>query len=146
MKRAENPAYPAELRTLGDHLRKVRLDRGLSQPDVAKILNVTPDTVTGWELNRHIPPPRSATAIIAFLGYFPFTVEGESLAKQLYYARLISGKTQEEVANIVGCDESIVRLVERNARHPKGPMLTKIQAFIGTALESMPAGSDIQEV
>lgn len=34
-KRAINPAYPVNLNTLGDHLRKIRLDRRLSQPDVA---------------------------------------------------------------------------------------------------------------
>ena len=141
MKRPANPAYPAELHTLGDHLRKVRLDRGLSQPDVAKILNVITDSVTGWELNRHIPPPRSAKAIIAFLGYFPFMVEGELLGRQLYYARLITGKTQEEVAAIVGCDESIVRLIERGARHPKGLILSELQTFICSALESGPENS-----
>ncbi|MBK7407208.1 MAG: helix-turn-helix transcriptional regulator [Saprospirales bacterium] len=67
-----NPAYPRDLNTLGDHLRKVRLDRGLSQPEVARILQVTPDTVTGWELNRHKPRGKSARAIIEFLGNNPF--------------------------------------------------------------------------
>ncbi|MCB9284591.1 MAG: helix-turn-helix transcriptional regulator [Lewinellaceae bacterium] len=68
-KRPVNPAYPAELNTLGDHLRKARLDRGLSQPEVARILQVTSDTVTGWELNRHKPRGKSARVIIEFLGY-----------------------------------------------------------------------------
>lgn len=33
-------AYPAESKTLGDHLRKKRLDLGLFQKDVARILGV----------------------------------------------------------------------------------------------------------
>ncbi len=92
-KRPLNPAYPKELNTLGDHLRKVRLDRGLSQPDVAKILKVTTDMVTCWELNRNQPTAKFAKAIIDFIGYFPF--QSTSLGEQLYYARLITGKTQK---------------------------------------------------
>jgi len=74
-KKPVNPAYPAELKTLGDHLRKTRLDRGLSQPEVARILNVDPDTVTGWELNRNQPSLKHAKAITDFLGYIPFETE-----------------------------------------------------------------------
>jgi len=74
-KKPVNPAYPAELNTLGDHLRKTRLDRGLSQSEIARILNVATDTVTGWEVNRYQPSLRLAKAIIAFLGYIPFEIE-----------------------------------------------------------------------
>jgi DNA-binding transcriptional regulator YiaG len=48
-------AHCPEFATLGDHLRKTRLDRGLSQSDVASILQVDTDTVTTWEMNRHQP-------------------------------------------------------------------------------------------
>ncbi|KAA3630601.1 MAG: XRE family transcriptional regulator [Bacteroidetes bacterium] len=71
-KRPVNPAYPEELNTLGDHLRKVRLDRNLSQPDVAKLLGVTTDTVTNWELNRNQPRAKFVNKIISFLDYIPF--------------------------------------------------------------------------
>ncbi|MBK7407188.1 MAG: helix-turn-helix transcriptional regulator [Saprospirales bacterium] len=70
-KKPVNPVYPAELNTLGDHLRKTRLDRGLSQPDLARILRVTTDTITGWELNRHKPGVNSIRAIMEFLGNTP---------------------------------------------------------------------------
>ena len=63
-----NPVYSSELNTLRDHLRKVRLDLGLSQPDVAKIVNVTGATITGWELNRNQPTAKFANAVIDFLG------------------------------------------------------------------------------
>jgi DNA-binding XRE family transcriptional regulator len=106
-----NPAYPEELNTLGDHLRKVRLDRGLSQPDVAKLLRVATDTITCWELNRNQPSAKLAKRIISFLGYFPFLFEGAPLHKQLFYARLVSGKTQKEVAQMIGCDASNLRVI-----------------------------------
>lgn len=74
-KKPVNPAYPAGLNTLGDHLRKTRLDRGLSQPEVARALNVATDTVSGWELNRNQPSLKHAKAITDFLGYIPFEIE-----------------------------------------------------------------------
>ena len=73
-KRPINPAYPASVNTLGDHLRKVRLDRELSQPQVAKLLKVTTDTVTGWELNRHEPQQRFRQRIFRFFGYKPLPI------------------------------------------------------------------------
>ena len=43
-----------------------------------KCRGVTPDTVTGWELNRHKPSFKFAKVITEFLGYFPFKVDGIS--------------------------------------------------------------------
>ena len=130
-----NPAYPTELNTLGDYLRKTRLDRGLSQPEVARLLHVTPDTVTGWELNRHEPPARLAKAIIAFLGFYP--LQGKSLGKELYYARLITGKTLKQVAEMIGCDESNMRRIELDQRKPLPKTLEKIRDFINKALANL---------
>lgn len=112
----------------------MRLDRGLSQADVAKVLHVTPDTVTGWELNRHEPPPKSAALIISFLGYFPFTSDDLSLGKQLHYARLIAGKTQRQAAKEIGCDESTLRLIELDQSKPQPGTQLKIQDFINDTL------------
>ena len=110
-------------------MRKVRLDRGLSQPQVAGLLQVTTDTVTYWEMNRNHPTPKYAKAIIAFLGYLPFT-EGSTLGKRLYHARLKAGKTQEEVAKMTGCDESSLRLIELERRKPGNQTMRKIEEFI----------------
>ena len=135
-KRPINPAYPTNLNTLGDHLRKVRLDRGLSQPQVAKLLKVTTDTVTGWELNRHQPPARLAKGIIKFLGYMPLKDQDVSLGKKLHFARQLSGKTQEQVANRIGCDESNLRQIELDKRKPGKRTLLKIERFIDAAFQT----------
>jgi transcriptional regulator with XRE-family HTH domain len=130
-----NMAYPTSLSTLGDHLRKVRLDRGLSQPQVAKLLKVTTDSVTGWELNRYEPQARLAKRIIHFLGYFPFNTEDLLIGSKLYYARLISGMTQEQVAKEIGCDESNLRYIELGLRNPGIKTLRKIECFTHTYLK-----------
>ncbi len=116
---------------MGDHLRKVRLDRGLSQPDVARILKVTTDMVTCWELNRNQPTAKFAKAIIDFIGYFPF--QSTSMGEQLYYARLITGKTQKQVADLIGCDESNLRRIELDQRKPTPKTLQKILEYINYA-------------
>jgi transcriptional regulator with XRE-family HTH domain len=122
------------LNTIGDHLRKTRLDRGLSQSDVARVLNVTTDTETNWELNRCKPTAKLAKSIIDFLGYFPFPVDNLSLGKQFYYARLITGKTQKQVAAQIGCDASNLRYIELGKRKPRMRVRAKIQGFINAAL------------
>ncbi|MFN0214171.1 MAG: helix-turn-helix domain-containing protein [Saprospiraceae bacterium] len=122
------------MNTLGDHLRKVRLDRGLSQLDVSVILKVSTDMVTCWELNRNQPTAKFAKAIIDFLGYVPFKVEDCSIGKQLFYARLISGKTQKQVAKIIGCDASNLRYIELDQRKPQNEIQKKIQEYIKTTL------------
>jgi DNA-binding transcriptional regulator YiaG len=70
-KRPINPAYPTELKTIGDHLRKTRLDRELTQNQVSTIIGVTTDTVTNWELNRNSPRKRFHSRIYNFLGKVP---------------------------------------------------------------------------
>lgn len=60
--------YPAEAKTLGDHIRKKRLDEGLRQQDLAGRLGVSEDTILNWELNRTRPRPTALPAIRDFLG------------------------------------------------------------------------------
>jgi DNA-binding transcriptional regulator YiaG len=97
-KKPKNLAYPTSLNFLGDHLRKVRLDRGLSQPQGSKIFKVTTDAVTGWELNRNEPQARMAKRIIQFLGYAPTIGSQASLGTRLRQARQIWGHSQEQAA------------------------------------------------
>ena len=100
---------------------------------MAKLLKVTPDTVTGWELNRHQPPARLAKRIILFLGYIPFQEEALSIGRKLYFARLLTGMTQEQVAAKIGCDESNLRYIELDKRKPGKQTMAKIQGFLATA-------------
>ncbi|HTH22387.1 MAG TPA: helix-turn-helix domain-containing protein, partial [Nitrososphaeraceae archaeon] len=59
----------------------------MMQSEVARILKVNKDTVTGWELNRHEPPARMAKKIVQFLGYVPSIGEQESIGEKLRQAR-----------------------------------------------------------
>jgi transcriptional regulator with XRE-family HTH domain len=63
----EDSRYPTELRTLGDRLRARRLDLGLRQKDVARLLGVTEDSVCYWESGRVRPSSRMIRRIQDFL-------------------------------------------------------------------------------
>ncbi|MGH7274091.1 MAG: helix-turn-helix transcriptional regulator [Nitrospiria bacterium] len=62
--------YPLAPVSLGDHLRKKRLDLGLLQAQVAETIGVTKSTVWNWEHGTN-PETRYQSKIIQFLGYKP---------------------------------------------------------------------------
>ena len=67
---------PEVAKTLGDHLRLARIDRGLKQTEVAALLGVVYQTVEKWEHNVVPIGPNSRPRVIAFLGYEPSLPRG----------------------------------------------------------------------
>jgi transcriptional regulator with XRE-family HTH domain len=63
--------YPTEISTLGDHIRKHRLDLDLMQRQVGEQIGVDEATITNWERNATDPAVRFIPAIIEFLDYDP---------------------------------------------------------------------------
>lgn len=68
-KRPPPQGYPKDLRALGDHLRKKRLDLGLSQKEAAVQLRISAGTLYNWEKSLTSPQQRLVPRIHAFLGY-----------------------------------------------------------------------------
>jgi DNA-binding XRE family transcriptional regulator len=64
-------AYPRELRTIGDHVRKRRLDMGLLQKEAARIIGVATNTLIIWEKNHRPVAVKLMPKIVAFLAYDP---------------------------------------------------------------------------
>ena len=65
--------YPTSPRTLGEHLRKKRVDLALSMPKLAKLLGfgVTDTAIEKWEKNENRPSELYRSRIIEFLGFDP---------------------------------------------------------------------------
>jgi transcriptional regulator with XRE-family HTH domain len=108
---AEKPlpkAYPCPLCTIGDHIRKRRLDLGLLQKEAAKQLGVSKATIMNWERNHRAPAFWNVPAVIRFLGYAPFPL-GESLPERLRAYRKIHGLSRTRLARVLGVDESTLR-------------------------------------
>jgi transcriptional regulator with XRE-family HTH domain len=109
--------YPHELRSLGDHIRRRRLDLGLRQRTVASRLGVSVETVALWEKGRVEPLPRQYPGLIRFLGYDP-TGEVSSIGNRLQTLRWQLGLTQAEFAARLCLDEGTVSGWESGARRP----------------------------
>jgi len=63
--------YPIDPKTLGEHLRKKRIDLQLSMPKLARMLGlgITDTAIEKWEKNQNRPTPEHRTRIIEFLGF-----------------------------------------------------------------------------
>ena len=95
--------YPKEINTLGDHIRKRRLDLKLLQKQVADQIGVDGTTITAWERNTTSPAVRFIPAIIQFLGYDPLP-EGNSFSEHLATARRVQGLSLRKMAVELGID------------------------------------------
>jgi transcriptional regulator with XRE-family HTH domain len=108
--------YPEEPRTLGEHLKRHRLDLGLRQRDVGAEIGVKAETVGHWELGRSRPPVRLIPAIHRFLGFCPLDPTW-TRGDRLRAAREAQGLSRRRVAGLVGVDEGTVwRAESRDGR------------------------------
>jgi DNA-binding XRE family transcriptional regulator len=62
--------YRKNPETIGEHIRKIRIDRGLYQWQVAERIGVTKSTIFNWEKGTE-PEQIYIPKIIEFLGYDP---------------------------------------------------------------------------
>ncbi len=69
-RRDEKPfGYPKHPKTLGERIRKTRMDKGWLQKDLAKHLGVCEDSITCWENDRSIPNQRNLFLLRDVLHY-----------------------------------------------------------------------------
>jgi DNA-binding XRE family transcriptional regulator len=112
-------AYPVSLTTLGDHIRKKRLDVKLLQKDVAAILAVDTMTVNNWERNRCQPKLYLNPKIVRFLGCNPFPAnENPSIIEPIKAYRLIHGLSQKKMAKVLGIDPTTLARWENGRGKP----------------------------
>lgn len=131
-------AYPTELKSIGDHIRKRRLDLGLFQKDVAKILGANMASILNWEKNRTDPVIDYIPRIIEFLGYVPFeSISDMSLGEKIITCRKIKGMSQEELARQLGFDPGTVENWENNRKEPTGLYLEALNAFLEPIVSSV---------
>jgi DNA-binding XRE family transcriptional regulator len=62
-----DPTYPKNPKTLGDYIRKYRMEKGLLIKELAKELGVTEDTVINWEVRGVRPCGKHLERITGFI-------------------------------------------------------------------------------
>jgi transcriptional regulator with XRE-family HTH domain len=90
-------------KTLGEHIRKRRIERGLTLKQAAAHLGVTDYTVINWEYDRTDPPITCVPAFISFLGYDPYP-EPTTVGERLLAKRREKGWTIKRAARAAGID------------------------------------------
>jgi len=120
--------YPKQLRTLGDQLRKRRIDLGLSQRELARQLEVSTSTVENWELDETTPARWSVPRIFQVLELDP--PEPTTLRGRLTAYRRGLGLSQGELARSLEVDRCTVVRWETGRTRPTHELLEKFETFL----------------
>ncbi|MBC8554505.1 MAG: helix-turn-helix transcriptional regulator [Candidatus Brocadiales bacterium] len=125
-------AYPRTLKTLGDHLRKKRLDLELLQKDAARKLGVCEPSIYNWENNLAKPAIKYIPTIIEFLGYVPFDTSTLSVGEKIVVYRKLLGLSQRKLAHNLGIDPCTLSKWEMNKRSPSKRFLEDLIMFFSS--------------
>jgi transcriptional regulator with XRE-family HTH domain len=117
------------LKTIGDHLRKRRIDLGWRQKEAAEQIGVGQKTVCNWETNATHPEFRYYPSITRFLEYSPFG-KPQTLSEELVQYRKVRGLSQQTFACLLRVDPSTLGRWERRDRRPEGKFLRRIESFL----------------
>lgn len=127
----QNPRYPTALVTIGDHIRKRRLDLGLFQSQAAAQTGVDEASVWNWEKGGIKPELRYLPAIISFLGYNPLP-EPDNLSARLVWARSSQGLRRVACARLLGVDPSTLARWETGVAKPSSRHLDTLRKLLKT--------------
>jgi transcriptional regulator with XRE-family HTH domain len=105
LKALKPKALDLEPQTLGEHIKRRRLQLGLSQPQAAAALGVDPITVLNWEKGKTEPLIRAFPAIFRFLSYAT-TSQSSGVGEQLLHFRRQRGWSIREAAAQLGVDST----------------------------------------
>jgi DNA-binding transcriptional regulator YiaG len=118
--------FSKEIKTMGDHIRKKRIELGLLQKHVSSVLKVSEDTITYWENNRAKPMINHMPAIISFLGYNPFLNERETLGGKIKFYRTNHGLSYKTFGKLLKVHGSTISSWESGKSNPKSSIKKKL--------------------
>ncbi len=133
--KAQKPAvaaYPERLKTLGDHLRKRRLDLKLFQKEVAKRLGTSTTSIYNWEDNRASPSLYRLPKIVEFLGYIPDSLKAKTSGEKMVTSRRLLGLTQKELAHRLVIDPSTLGRWEKDKSRPSRKQQTLLDSLFAS--------------
>jgi DNA-binding XRE family transcriptional regulator len=115
---------------LGEHLKKQRMDLGITQKEAARRIGADQWTVINWEKGRTQPAVRFVPGVVQFLGYDPFP-KGVTLPEWLRAARRARGLSHTALARELSVDPSTVLNWERGRHYPRVKYWPRILTLIG---------------
>jgi len=122
-------SYPKEPVTLGEHIRKKRMDLNLNQIDVARYMDIEEETIGNWERNLTVPQIKYYPKIIDFLGYSPLNFDETKLSGRLQSYRWRNGFSNKVFAKLIGVDGSTILAWESEKSMPQEKQMRKLELF-----------------
>lgn len=126
------PGYPQTLQTIGDHIRKRRLDLRLSMRALAEQLGVDTSAIFDWEKHRRPPAAKHLPRLYAFLGYQP-EPEPQTFPQKVRHWRQTLGLSQIKLSEALGLNHSAVCDWE-NGTPPTKESLDRLCSFLKAKL------------
>ena len=118
-----------DLRTVGDHLKRRRMDLEVQQKQLADELGVKAWNLRLWEAGRSRPAIRYWPAIIHFLGYEPWP-ETRLLSERLLALRRSRGWSQTRLAEELGTIQCVVAAWETDEHKPTAQFRRRIEGLV----------------
>ena len=123
--------YPKQLLTIGDHIKKRRLDLGLTQGEVANIIGTKSiDAVRNWELGKGDPQIHYMPEVIKFLGYIPVPVCLDTLGDKVKTFRILRGLSHKAMGQLLNVNSSTIGSWEQNEFLPNKTKLTELNQLL----------------
>jgi len=115
--------------TLGEHIKRKRTQKGLTQAQAASLMGVDAFTVLNWEKGKTEPPIQTIPAILQFLGYDPFP-KPKTFSERMFALRRVKGWTIKEAAEQLSVDEGTWSAWERTGKVPWKESRERLEDFL----------------
>ena len=121
---------PKILISIGDHIKKKRLEKQLTQLQLARLIGVKEESVYNWENDRSKPKVYLLPKIIEFLEYLPFELPKETIGEKIKSYRQEHGLSQRKLAELLRVDQTTIRDWENGKHKPLGKMKKRISEIL----------------
>ena len=118
VKKPKDRKYPKEVLTVGDEIKKIRLDRNLTQKEVSKHLKVNKNFIYELELNKRKLTIFALHKAYLFLGYIPkiLKIDENILQGKLFIYRIKKSLTYTKLSIQIDLDKSTLSNFEKGLR------------------------------
>ena len=143
---------------IGERIRELRKERGISQKELGEKLGVANTTVSIWERGEREPEGESKRKLREYFGVTMAYLMGEetgererkgkaSFGERLTELRREKGMTQEEVAEKLGVTKNTIHVWEKGKRLPEDEWATynEISILFGVSYEYVAGESEERE-
>ncbi|MBY0377305.1 MAG: recombinase family protein [Gammaproteobacteria bacterium] len=118
--------------TIGEHIKKRRMDLGLFQRDIAQLWNVTEETITNWENGYSEPQIGYYARIAMFLGYEWWRFDISALSGRIQDYRYRNGLSAKRLGQLLGVNMTTIRSWELEERVPRKEQLENLNLLLET--------------